>query len=53
MLQTIYMMPPLIKISDFATASNVVQALNTRQQHPNYVGSIIGDCINFNVFFVV
>jgi len=31
--------------------SNVVQALNTHQQHPNYVGSIIGDCINFNVFF--
>jgi len=29
----------------------VVQALNTHQQHPNYVGSIIGDCINFNVFF--
>ena len=32
-------------------ASNVVQALNTHQQHPNYVGSIIGDFINFNVFY--
>ena len=31
--------------------SNLVQALNTRLQYPNYVESIIGDCINFNVFF--
>ena len=29
----------------------MVQVLNTHQQHPNYVRSIIGDCINFNVFF--
>jgi len=34
-----------------SNASNVVHALNTHQQYPNYVGSIIGDCINFNVFF--
>jgi len=32
-------------------ASNVIQVLNTHQQYPNYVGYIIGDCINFNVFF--
>jgi hypothetical protein len=31
--------------------SKVVQALNTHQQHPKYIRSIIGDCINFNVFF--
>jgi hypothetical protein len=28
-------------------ASNVLLALNTHQQSPNYVGSIIRDCINF------
>jgi len=32
-------------------ASNVVQTLNTNQQYANSVGSIIEDCINFNVFF--
>jgi len=32
-------------------ASNVVLALNSHQQYSTYVGSIIGDCIRFNVCF--
>jgi hypothetical protein len=32
-------------------AFNVVQALNAHPQYLNYVGYIIGDCINFNVCF--
>ena len=31
--------------------SNVVLALNAHKQSPTYVGSIIGDCISFNVCF--
>jgi len=30
-----------------SNASNVVLALNVRQQSPNYVGSIIRDCVSF------
>ena len=32
-------------------ASNVVSALNADQQSPNYVGSIIRDCISFKGSF--
>jgi len=34
-------------------ASNVVFALNAYQQSSTYVCSIIGDCISFNVWFIV
>jgi len=32
-------------------ACNVVLALNVHRQSPTYIGSIIGDCISFNVCF--
>jgi len=38
----------LIEESD---AFNTVLALNSHQQSSTYVGSIIGDCISFNVCF--
>jgi len=34
-------------------ASNVVLALNGHKKSPTYVDYIIGDCISFNICFVV
>ena len=34
-----------------SNVSNMVLALNAHQQSPTYIGSIIGDCISFNVCF--
>jgi len=34
-----------------SNASNVVLALNAHQQSPNYVGSIIRDCVSFKGSF--